>query len=544
MIVAGRQKSIAFFIALGAGLICVIILLYVGWVLLNWRHGILLVLGALLMTAIISGVVLNTIFLVREIRRNAQHDAFINAVTHELKTPIASIRLYLETLQTRAVDDAKRLEFYRIMVDDSERLLGTIEQVLRTGRIGASSRRLNLSRIDLGGVVEQCVERVRTLHKVAPEGLEYRPGPPVTIVGDAEEVQAAVSNLIDNAVKYSGSDVQVTVETARVDGNYVALRVTDHGPGIEKTELKRIFKRFYRVPGALATRVKGTGLGLYIVRSVAKRHGGRAWAESEGPGHGATFVLQLADREMSRILVVEDEQHLAEGLRFNLEAEGYQVQVVDTGEAALDVLQPASPPFDVVILDVMLPGIDGFAVMSDMRQSGQFVPTLMLTARGHPDDVLRGFAAGADDYLTKPFELAILIARISGLLRRREWLRASMNHVTEPLAGAPAAPDDVFTFGDKSMYFDRLELHVRDQVFPLTLMEANVLRYLIRHEGKAVSRKAMLEEVWGLHEDTDTRAIDNFIVRLRRYIEDDPTQPRHLLTVRGVGYRFVASAHT
>ena len=293
MVVAGRQKSIAFFIALGVGLICVIILLYVGWVLLNWRHGILLVLGALLMTAIVSGVVLNTIFLVREIRRNAQHDAFINAVTHELKTPIASIRLYLETLQTRAVDDAKRLEFYRIMVDDSERLLGTIEQVLRTGRIGASSRRLNLSRIDLGGVIERCVERVRALHKVSPEALEYRPGPPVTIVGDVDELQAAVSNLIDNAVKYSGSDVRVTVETARIDGNYVALRVTDHGPGIEKTELKRIFKRFHRAPGALATRVKGTGLGLYIVRSVAKRHGGRAWAESEGPGHGATFVLQL-----------------------------------------------------------------------------------------------------------------------------------------------------------------------------------------------------------------------------------------------------------
>ena len=293
MVVAGRQKSIAFFIALGAGLICVIILLYVGWVLLNWRHGILLVLGALLMAAIVSGVVLNTIFLVREIRLNAQHDAFINAVTHELKTPIASIRLYLETLQTRAVDDAKRLEFYRIMVEDSERLLGTIEQVLRTGRIGLSSRRLNVSRIELGAVIERCVERVRTLHKVSAEALAYRPGQPVTIVGDADEVQAAVSNLIDNAVKYSGSDVRVTVETAKVDGKYVALRVTDHGPGIEKTELKRIFKRFYRVPGAVATRVKGTGLGLYIVRSVAKRHGGRVWAESEGPGRGATFVLQL-----------------------------------------------------------------------------------------------------------------------------------------------------------------------------------------------------------------------------------------------------------
>ena len=241
---------------------------------------------------------------------------------------------------------------------------------------------------------------------------------------------------------------------------------------------------------------------------------------------------------MSRILVVEDEQHLAEGLRFNLEAEGYQVQVVDSGEAALEVLRPESPPFDVVILDVMLPGIDGFTVMSEMRHSGQFVPTLMLTARGHPDDVLRGFAAGADDYLPKPFELAILIARLSGLLRRREWLRASMNHVAEP----PAETGETFTFGDKSMHFDRLELHVRDQVFPLTLMEANVMRYLIRHEGKPVSRKAMLEEVWGLHEDTDTRAIDNFIVRLRRYIEDDPTHPLHLLTVRGVGYRFVAAS--
>jgi len=239
---------------------------------------------------------------------------------------------------------------------------------------------------------------------------------------------------------------------------------------------------------------------------------------------------------MSRILVVEDEQHLAEGLRFNLEAERHDVQVVDTGEAALELLQPDAAPFDVVILDVMLPGMDGFAVMSEMRRAGQFVPTLMLTARGHPEDVLRGFEAGADDYLTKPFELAILIARIRGLLRRRDWLRASVNH-----AAAPRESSDTFIFGDKSVHFDRLELRVRDQTFPLTLMEANVLRYLIAHEDKTVSRKALLEDVWGLHEDTDTRAIDNFIVRLRRYIEEDPTRPRHLRTVRGVGYRFVAS---
>jgi DNA-binding response OmpR family regulator len=240
----------------------------------------------------------------------------------------------------------------------------------------------------------------------------------------------------------------------------------------------------------------------------------------------------------NRILVVEDEKHLAEGLRFNLEAENYQVQVVESGEAALELLLGKAEAFDIVVLDVMLPGKSGFAVVSEMRQAGQFVPTLILTARGHSDDVLQGFAAGADDYLTKPFDLTILIARIQGLLRRREWLRRT----SAESAPAPERQDSAtsFTFGDKSVFFDLLELHVRDQVFPLTLMEMNVLRYVIQHEGKPVSRKAMLEEVWGLHEDTDTRAIDNFIVRLRRYIEEDPTKPRHLLTVRGVGYRFVA----
>ena len=238
---------------------------------------------------------------------------------------------------------------------------------------------------------------------------------------------------------------------------------------------------------------------------------------------------------MSSILVVEDEAHLAEGLRFNLEAEGYQVNVVDTGEAALELFEAKKHDFDVIVLDVMLPGKDGFEVISELRQAGQFVPTLMLTARGHPEDVLKGFTAGADDYLAKPFDLSILIARIRGLLRRREWLVGS---IASPAAVPP--PSDAFTFGDKTIDFQALELRVRGEVFPLTLMEVNVLRYLIEHEGKPVSRKKMLDEVWGLHEDTDTRAIDNFIVRLRRYIEDDPTHPRHLLTVRGVGYRFIA----
>jgi signal transduction histidine kinase len=294
MVVGGRRKSIAFFIALGAGLISVILLLYVGWVLLNWHTGILVFFGILLLAVVIAGVVLNTTFLVREIRRNAQHDAFINAVTHELKTPVASIRLYLETLQTRAVDEDKRKEFYRIMLEDSDRLLGTIEQVLRTGRIGHSRRELHLSSIDFGSVVEECLARARRLYpSVSEKALAYRPGPPITLTCDAEEVRAAVSNLIDNAVKYSGTQVQVDVETASVDGKFALVRVTDKGPGLPQSELKQIFKRFYRVPGPLSTRVKGTGLGLFIVRSVAKRHGGRVWAESEGPGRGSTFVLQL-----------------------------------------------------------------------------------------------------------------------------------------------------------------------------------------------------------------------------------------------------------
>lgn len=294
MVVAGRRRTIAFSIALGVGLISVILLLYIGWVLLNWKNGILLFLGILLVATIISGVVLNTTFLVREVRRNEQHDAFINAVTHELKTPVASIRLYLETLQTRPVDEAKRQDFYRIMLADSERLLASIEQVLRTGRIGSTTHhKLNLARIDLNGVVEECVSRALTLHHIPGESLEYRPGPPATILGDPDEVRAAISNLIDNAVKYSDSSVKVTVETSPLDSKYVLVRVKDNGAGIPKIELKQIFKRFYRVPGPLATRVKGTGLGLYIVRSVAKRHGGRAWAESEGPGRGSTFVLQL-----------------------------------------------------------------------------------------------------------------------------------------------------------------------------------------------------------------------------------------------------------
>lgn len=293
MVDVSRRKSVAQFILLGGGLILVIFLLYVGWVLFQWRSGWLLALGLLLLLVLIGGVAINTFFLVREIRRNEQQDAFINAVTHELKTPVASIRLYLQTLQTRAVDDDKRQEFYGVMLADSDRLLETIEQVLRTGRIGSRGRRPNFMPIELNAVTEECVSRTRAIYHISPDQLTFRSGPPVNIRADMEEVRAALSNLIDNAVKYSGSDVRVSVETAPVNEHAVAVRVRDHGPGIPQTELKQIFKRFHRVPGAGGVRIPGTGLGLYIVRSVAKRHGGRAWAESEGVGRGSTFVLQL-----------------------------------------------------------------------------------------------------------------------------------------------------------------------------------------------------------------------------------------------------------
>lgn len=256
---------------------------------------------------------------------------------------------------------------------------------------------------------------------------------------------------------------------------------------------------------------------------------------------------------MSRILIVEDEAHLAKGLQFNLEAEGHSVQVVRDGESALNLLlgvstnlKPKSAgrqEFDAVVLDVMLPGKDGFAVVSELRAARNYVPVLVLTARGRPEDVLEGFASGADDYLPKPFELPILLARLQGLLRRRDWMRESQpptpSSATQASSGS-IAEYDIFSFHGRTIDFGKLELRVNGNTIRLTLMEAELLRHLIKNNDRVVSRKSILEEVWGLHEDTDTRAIDNFVVRLRKYIEDDPSQPRHLLTVRGVGYRFIA----
>ena len=293
----GRRKSIAIFIVLGVCLATVALALNVGWVIVSWENVGLLVIGFVIFPLVVTGVVLNTVFLVREIRRNEQHEAFINAVTHELKTPVASMRLYLQTLQNREVDKTKRQEFYAVMLEDSDRLLGTIDQVLRAGQLGAKRRRASHSAIDLGPLVSECLSLARTRHRLAADIVSYRELPasdgPRYVLGDEDELKAVVSNLVDNAIKYSGPHVRVAVELARTDAATVTLRVRDQGIGISPSERKRIFKRFYRIPNTMAPRINGTGLGLFIVRSVVSRHGGKVYAESEGLGHGCTFVVQL-----------------------------------------------------------------------------------------------------------------------------------------------------------------------------------------------------------------------------------------------------------
>jgi signal transduction histidine kinase len=292
----GRRTSIAVFIVLGVGLAIGALALNVGWIIVSWENVGLLVVGLVVFPLVIAGVVINSVFLVREIRRNEQHEAFINAMTHELKTPVASIRLYLETLQKRHVDDAKRQEFYGIMLDDSDRLLSTIEQVLRAGQYGARRRRATRSPVDLTALVSDYVTLARTRHRLAPEMLTFRTsasGERRFVLGEEDELKAVVSNLVDNAIKYSGPQVRIDVELEQTDEGTVTLRVRDHGVGILPAEQKRIFKRFYRIPGTIGARVNGTGLGLFIVRSVVARHGGKVYAESDGPGQGSTFVVQL-----------------------------------------------------------------------------------------------------------------------------------------------------------------------------------------------------------------------------------------------------------
>ena len=315
MRIISRQKAIYFFITLGVCLIAAAVALNVSWIILYWREGLKLFFGGILFLVIIAGLVLNTIFLVREIRRNEQHDSFINAVTHELKTPIASIRLYLQTLQRRDVSDEQRRDFYELMLLDTERLLHTVEQVLKAGEAQHKKTSLHRMPIDLNVLVRECLELARTRHHLQAQDVEYRellPTPPLStptspqseasvsgngaairVLGDPEELRTAVSNLLDNAVKYSPNGVHISVELEAQSEKQVVLRVRDSGVGIPEQELKRIFKRFYRVTQRSLSQVKGTGLGLFIVRSIARKHGGRVFAQSDGAGKGTTVTLEL-----------------------------------------------------------------------------------------------------------------------------------------------------------------------------------------------------------------------------------------------------------
>ncbi len=297
MRITSRKTTIAFFITLGVCLAVAATVLSTSWVILNWREIVPLILGVIFFGFIIAGVILNTIFLVREIRRNEQQDSFLNAVTHELKTPITSIRLYLETLQKRNLEEEQRREFYQVMLDDTQRLMGTVEQVLRAARVVQKNALLLRNQVEIGPLVQDMLDLARSRHHLSSDAMDWanegRPAERLTVMGDREELATALSNVLDNAVKYSGKEMRIRVEVVTPDLRQVQIRVQDNGIGISRGELKRVFKRFYRVLTPVSSQVKGSGLGLFIVRAIARRHGGKAFAESEGAGRGTTVTIQL-----------------------------------------------------------------------------------------------------------------------------------------------------------------------------------------------------------------------------------------------------------
>jgi two-component system, OmpR family, sensor histidine kinase SenX3 len=297
MRITSRRGTIVFFVSLGIGLVALAIALNVGWIILNWREGVLLFFGVIFFALIIAGMIVNTSFLVRELRRSEQHDSFINAVTHELKTPVASIRLHLETLQRREMSETQKHEFYRLMLSDTDRLTETVEQVLRAGRAGDKKAGREKSPVDFRQLVAECMEAARARHHLPAEALHYEEaagnGAGLPVLGSGEDLRTAVFNVLDNAIKYSGNHVDVRVRLATPDEKRVVLSVQDHGVGIPPDDLKSIFKRFYRVNRRSLAHIKGTGLGLFIVKSIAQKHGGRVFAASEGEGKGATITLEL-----------------------------------------------------------------------------------------------------------------------------------------------------------------------------------------------------------------------------------------------------------
>jgi signal transduction histidine kinase len=297
MRISSRRRASVFFLVLGVCLAGVAVAVGSGWIILNWKFDLKVFLGIIFFGAITAGIILNTSFLIREIRRNEQHDSFINAVTHELKTPLASIRLYLQTLQSRDVDPVQRNEFYRLMLADSDRLLNTVEQVLKAGEVGLRKKSLHRVPLDFAGLVRECVDTASTRYHLPAQALrlqmDIQPGEEATVLGDPEELRTVVSNVLDNAVKYSDGKVDVEVRLETLDEKRLKLRVRDQGVGIPVDELKRIFRRFYRARNRLMSKVKGTGLGLFIVRAIVRKHGGDVFAESQGEGHGATIILEL-----------------------------------------------------------------------------------------------------------------------------------------------------------------------------------------------------------------------------------------------------------
>jgi two-component system sensor histidine kinase SenX3 len=297
MRITSRRGTIVFFLCLGIGLVALAIALGTGWIILNWREGVLLFFGIIFFALIIAGMIVNTSFLVRELRRSEQHDSFINAVTHELKTPVASIRLHLETLQRRDLPEAQKQEFYRLMLSDTDRLTETVEQVLRAGRAGDKKAGREKSAVDFRQLVRECMDAVRTRHHLAPESIRYEErssnGAPPRVLGSSEDLRTAIFNVLDNAIKYSGEHVDVRVRLYSPDEKRVVLSVRDHGVGIPPDDMKSIFKRFYRVNHRALAHVKGTGLGLFIVKSIAQKHGGRVFAESAGEGKGTTITMEL-----------------------------------------------------------------------------------------------------------------------------------------------------------------------------------------------------------------------------------------------------------
>lgn len=303
MRITSRRGTIVFFLCLGIGLVALAVALNVGWIILNWREGVLLFFGIIFFALIIAGLVVNTIFLVREVRRNEQHDSFINAVTHELKTPLASIRLHLETLQRRELPEARRQDFYKVMLSDTDRLTETVEQVLRAGRAGDKKAGRDKAEVDLSQIVRDAMESIRTRYRLQPEAIRYEQalsnGNGVWVRGSSEDLRTAVSNVLDNAVKYSGDHIDVRVRLEAPNDKRILVRVKDCGVGIGPEDLKRIFKRFHRIGNRSLAHIKGTGLGLFIVKSIAKKHGGTAFAESEGEGKGTTVTIELPRVESS-----------------------------------------------------------------------------------------------------------------------------------------------------------------------------------------------------------------------------------------------------